>query len=353
MTAGIRRLPSRAAAPVLALLAAVGLVFMPQVRAAESVTSAQERAAAEYLAAVAAGDAQGMAFAIHPAELDRLRIVVVQRLREEAGRGESAMRVRLFGDAMPLAEIERQTSVNLFRALARRLIVRSRVYEKLDGLTAVRDGNQLHLLLKGRPPRDRGRVEVIELVTLVPYGKEWKAAIAPELEAQIDDLLNGRSRPAGLTAGSSMGGSGGAGGAGGGSAGESGGGTRSGSGSASGTSPGAAPAVTGRNTPDILALIEQAEKALVDGKCDRYYREYLSPQLRRTLSSRTLDTLVGSCNRSMASRELLIAALRIVRRTPPAFESGGNRALYDVAGQGLPYDRYVLERVEGRWYIAE
>ena len=55
----------------------------------------------------------------------------------------------------------------------------------------------------------------------------------------------------------------------------------------------------------------------------------------------------------MASRELLIAALRIVRRTPPAFESGGNRALYDVAGQGLPYDRYVLERVEGRWYIAE
>jgi hypothetical protein len=62
---------------------------------------------------------------------------------------------------------------------------------------------------------------------------------------------------------------------------------------------------------------------------------------------------VGSCNRSIASRELLIAALRIVRRTAPAFEAGGNRALYDVAGQGLPYDRYVLERVEGRWYIAE
>lgn len=350
MTAGIPGLPGRAAAPVLALLAAIGLVFMPQVRAAEGVTSAQERAAAEYLAAVAVGDAQGMAFAIHPAELDRLRIVVVQRLREEAGRGESAMRIRLFGDAMPLAEIERQTSVNLFRALARRLVVRSRVYEKLDGLTAVRDGNQLHLLLKGRQPRDRGRVEIIELVTLVPYGKEWKAAIAPELEAQIDDLMNGRSRPAGLTAGSSTGG---AGGSGGGSAGESGDGTRSGGGSASGAAPGAAPAVTGRNTPDILALIEQAEKALVDGKCDRYYREYLSPQLRRTLSGRTLDTLVGSCNRSMASRELLIAALRIVRRTPPAFESGGNRALYDVAGQGLPYDRYVLERVEGRWYIAE
>jgi len=92
---------------------------------------------------------------------------------------------------------------------------------------------------------------------------------------------------------------------------------------------------------------------LVEGKCDRYYREYLSPELRRTLSGRTLDTLVASCNRSIASRELLIAALRIVRRSAPSFEAGGNRAVYDVEGQGLPYDRYVLERVDGKWYIAE
>jgi len=27
--------------------------------------------------------------------------------------------------------------------------------------------------------------------------------------------------------------------------------------------------------------------------------------------------------------------------------------VYDVTGQGLPFDRYVLERVEGRWYVAE
>ncbi|MFM7432275.1 MAG: hypothetical protein ACKO3O_02125, partial [Gammaproteobacteria bacterium] len=96
-----------------------------------------------------------------------------------------------------------------------------------------------------------------------------------------------------------------------------------------------------------------AEKALVDGKCDRYYRDYLSPELRRSLSSRTLDSLVSGCNRSIASRELLIAALRIVRRTAPALEREGNRAVYDVEGQGLPFDRYVLERIDGRWYIAE
>jgi hypothetical protein len=334
------------AAIVLGLFAIALLAMAPRLAVAENVTSGQERAAAEYLAAVAAGDAQGMAFATHPAELDRLRIVIVQRLREEAGRGESAMRVRLFGDAMPLAEIERQTSVNLFRSLARRLVVRSRVYEKLEGLGAVRDGSQWHVLVKGRQPRDRGRVEVVELVTLLAYGKEWKAAIAPELEAQIDDLMYGRARTSGQ--GAAAGGSSASAGAVPGAA------PATGAASAMGgaTSTGGA-AATGRNTPEILALLEQAEKALVDGKCDRYYRDYLSPELRRSLSSRTLDSLVGSCNRSIASRELLIAALRIVRRTAPAFEAGGNRALYDVAGQGLPYDRYVLERVEGRWYIAE
>lgn len=329
------------------LTAGVLLSLAVPLRAAETVSGAQERAAGEYLAAVAAGDAQAVAFAIHPTELDRLRIMIVQKLRDEAARGESALRLRLFGDAMPLGEIERLTSVNLFRTLARRLSVRTRVYEKLDGLTAVRDGNFVHVLLKGRQPRERGRVEVVELVTLLPYGREWKAAIPLELEAQIDDLLVGRSR--GGTSGIGLAGTAasvptGA------SASASSGGAVPSSGGSVAPSPVAAPS---RNPPEIITLLEQAERVLVEGKCDRYYREYLSPELRRTLSGRTLDTLAGSCNRSIASRELLIAALRIVRRSAPSFEAGGNRAVYDVEGQGLPYDRYVLERVDGKWYIAE
>ena len=320
------------------------LFFATPLQAAESVSAAQERAAGEYLAAVAAGDAQAVAFAIHPTELDRLRIMVVQKLRDEAARGESALRARLFGDALPLGEIERLTSVNLFRTLSRRLEVRTRVYEKLEGLTAVRDDKFVHVLLKGRQPRERGRVEVVEVVTLLPYGREWKAAVPLELEAQIDDLLVGRRRggasgiglAAGSTAGSSIGSSAAA------------------RGPDNGSSPSLPPAAApARNPPEIITLLEQAERVLVDGKCDQYYREYLSPELRRTLSGRTLDTLVGSCKRSIANRELLIAALRIVRRSAPSFEAGGNRAVYDVEGQGLPYDRYVLERVEGKWYIAE
>ena len=104
---------------------------------------------------------------------------------------------------------------------------------------------------------------------------------------------------------------------------------------------------------DESGALAAAEQALVDGRCDIYHREHLSPSLRRGLGPRALDTLIASCSRSVANRELLIAALRLVQRTPPVYEVGGERAVYDLSGQGLPYDRYVLERIERRWYIAE
>ena len=40
---------------------------------------------------------------------------------------------------------------------------------------------------------------------------------------------------------------------------------------------------------------------------------------------------------------LLIAALRIVRKLPPRYDMGGSRASYDVSGQGLAYDRFILK----------
>ena len=44
---------------------------------ADTVTAAQRRAAGEFLAALAAGNAQAVAYAIHPGELDRLRLAPV------------------------------------------------------------------------------------------------------------------------------------------------------------------------------------------------------------------------------------------------------------------------------------
>lgn len=326
--------------PRLARLVAVGLVLalgsatLSSTAAADDVSSAQRRAAGEFLAAAAAGDAQALAFALHPAELERIRSSVLQQLRDEQARGVTALRGRLFGEAQPLADIERLTSINFFRALARRLQWQARPYEEISGLVAVRDGNLVHVLVRGRQPRGLGKTEVVEVVSLLAYGKEWKAALPLELAAQLEDLLAGRRTADDRSAAS----------------GASGGGAAA-SGAASGA--GSAPARTERNTPQMLALLDAAEKSLVDGRCDTYYREHLSPELRRTLGARTVDTLISACIRSMGNRELLVAALRIVRRTAPVYEAAGNRAVYDVSAQGLPYDRFVLERIDGRWYIGE
>jgi len=297
---------------------------------------------------VAAGDAQAVAYAIHPDELDRLRVTLQQRLRAEAASGGDALRSRLFGAAMPLADIERLTSVDLFRTLGSRLGLRGRVYEDVRGVGALRDGERVLAVVKGRPPKDRGTVEVVEVVPLLPYGREWKAAIPSEIEARLDDLATGRVRRAGAAeAAAAGGGSGAAAGAGVGR----GAAPQGGAGAEAGGTPGGTPPA--RNTPGIIALLDAAERALVDGRCDRYYGEHLSPGLRQSLGKRALDTLVTACSRSLANRELLIAALRLVRRTPPVYDNGGDRAVYDLSGQGLPYDRYVLEQVSGRWYIAE
>ena len=50
----------------------------------------------------------------------------------------------------------------------------------------------------------------------------------------------------------------------------------------------------------------------------------------------------------------MITTLRVVQELSPKYEMAGARAVYDVSGQGLPYERFVLERdKDNRWYIAE
>ena len=307
---------------VVVLFAALGL----QARA-ESVTGAQRQAASDYLLAVSSTDLQAVAYAIHPAELDRLRFGVLQKLREESARGGNAIRERLFGSAMPLSDVERLTSANLFRAVARRWSPHVRTHDSLEGLSATREGERVHVLVKQRPSKEGGRIETLEVVTLLAYGREWRAALPPEFEALVDDLVSGRqSRAVVAQTPSTI------------------------------DTPLVLRSSTQaleRNPPEIVSMLEAAEKVLVDGRCDRYYKEFLTPELQRGLAGRTMDSLISSCRRSMASRELLIAALRIVKRTSATIDNGGNRAVYDVTGQGLPFDRYVLERVEGRWYVAE
>jgi hypothetical protein len=290
----------------------------------DKVTSAQRAAVLDYLTAVASGDPQQVALALHPDDLLALRMRILGLLHEEAKRDDSTIRARLFGQGMPMAEIERLTNTGFYAVLSDRLSLTGREYSEVEGLAAIADkADAVDVVVKARQPRDRGKVQVVNVVTLKPYGKDWKAALPSEIQAQIDDLIEGRhisvataraARP-GLDA-------------------------RPGS----RTSP---------VQPGIAEVLAAAEKSISSGQCEEYYGKQMSPNFRRVTSKKALEALVAACQNSLGTRTMLLSALHIVRGLEPHYEYEGQRAVYDVTGQGLPFDEFVLELVDKRWYVAE
>jgi len=289
---------------------------------ATGVTMSQKNAALEFLQAVASGDPEAVAFAIHPDDLRALRLRILTLLHNEAQRGDSTVRNRLFGPARPLDEIEHLTDTGFYASLADRLYLPGREFDGGEGIASVaeRDG-KVEVVIRGRQPRDRGKVQVVNVVTLKPFGKDWKAALPTEIEAQIDDLIEGRH------------------------------GT-----SAAARTP-AALRGGGRSTapaqPGIIELLSTSEKLLSESKCDVYYGKQMSPNFRRVTGKKALAALVAACQNSLGTREMLLATLHIVQGLEPRYEYEGQRATYDLSGQGLPFDHFVLEQVDKHWYVAE
>ncbi|MFO7276169.1 MAG: hypothetical protein DIU56_003950 [Pseudomonadota bacterium] len=323
-----RRTSSRGLRAALSLILALLLVPTALPAQSTSVTSAQKKAAGEFLDAVASGDPQAVAYAIHPKDLEDLRLRILEMLRNEAQRGESTIRSRLFGAGMPLSEIERLTSINFYAQLARRLTLTGRYYEDAKWLAAIPDRDDtVHVVLRGIQPKERGKVQVVNIVTLRPYGKDWKATLPSEIEAQIDDLINGRRSPTMMIAQAAV------------------------AAPAPSAQPGSAAPV--EIPAGITELLDAAEKSLAEGNCEQYYREHMSPNFRKVTSKNALETLIATCKNSLGTRELLLSTVRIARELQPRFQYEGQRAVYDMSGQGLPFNRFVLEQVDKRWYIAE
>jgi hypothetical protein len=307
------------AVAILALLGTTAAAGPP----VADVNRAQARGAEEYLAVLAGGSPQAIALAYHPAELDGLRARLLARLRADAARNDSTSRVRLFGAGMSLADLERMTGASIYGELAKRLLQRGREFQDVKWLASVPEGEAVHVIGRGKPPKEKGQVLVVTTVTLLPYGKEWRAAVPSEILAQIDDLLEGRTN------------------------------VRAAPEVKPDTAASAAAATVRAIDPGIAEMLSAAEKTLIEGKCADYYEKHMSANFRRATSSAAMKSLIATCTRSVSTRETLIAALRIVRDLTPRFEFEGARAIYDVSGQGLPFDRYVLERLDKRWYIAE
>ncbi len=289
-------------------------------------SNAQEKGAEAFINAVASGNAQSIAQEIHPDELEKLRGRLLTLLRAEASRSDNTYRTRLFGPGRSLADLESMTSVRFYAALSDRLRLRARQFQKFDWLAAVPSDKVVYLLGFGIPPKDRGAVKVAVTVGLMQYGSLWKAAIPTEIEAQIDDLLEGRAAPAPLASGSPGGAGAGV----------------------------AAPPAKQPLAPGISELLARAEASLAAGNCQEYYDEFMSPNFNRATSRSARKTLVNACTNNESTRETMITTLRIVQELTPRYDLGGSRAIFDVSGQGLPYERFVLERdKDNRWYIAE
>lgn len=297
--------------------------------------AAQRRAAEEFLAALASGDTQAIARTIHEDELAQVRRRLVDEMKLEADRNDSAVRLRLFGAGMLLPEIERMTPQNFFIALASRLRIRGRPFARVDWLDAVGDsGGMVHMVGRLVPRTDEGNVRVPVLVSIVPWGKDWKAAFPLDWQAQIDDLRSGRVNPPGTVVAQAQ------------------------PGAAGSTAAPAVPAApsgeaANPNPKAILELIDDAVKNLKEKDCDGYYRKQMSPNFRATTSSKALRALIQTCENREAWREQTITALQLARGRTPRFEFQGNRAVYDLSRDGLPYPALMLEQVNKHWYIAE
>jgi hypothetical protein len=283
-------------------------------------SSAQERGAESFLKAVATGSPEAVAQELHPDELEKLRTRLLALLRAEGTQGGNTYRARLFGPGRSLAQLESATAQKFYAALSERLRLRAREYQKFDWLAAVPDGKVVYLVGKGEQPKDKGAVKVVVMVGLMQYGAQWRAIVPTEIEAQLDDLIEGRVSAATPPPG---------------------------------THASATPAAPQPLAPGISELLARAEAALAAGNCEEYYSEFMSDNFNRAMSRSARKTLVNACTNNESTRETMITTLRIVQELRPRYDLNGTRAIYDVSGQGLPYERFVVEREGDRWYIAE
>jgi len=307
---------------VRALILTVLLACVGQVASAAGPNGAQQRGAEAFLAALAGGNVMAVAQELHPDEVEKLRSRLLTLFRAEASRSDNTYRSRLFGPGRTLAELESMTPVRFYAALSDRVRFRAREYEKVDWLGLIQDGKVVYVVGKGVQPKERGAVKVLVTVALAQYGAQWRAIIPTEVEAQLDDLIEGRVAAAPPP---------------------------------SGGAPGRS-LVEERPqplAPGISELLARAEASLADGRCEEYYSQFMSPNFNKATSKSARKTLVAACTNNESTRETMITTLRVVQELSPKYDQGGARAIYDVSGQGLPYQRFVLEREKDRWYIAE
>lgn len=276
---------------------------------------AQEKLATAYITAAASGDPAALLGLYHPGELEDLRQRVLKALELEDEQGDGAIRRRLFGAAASVDEIRRLTPDNFYMTLVRAVGLPTERIEEVKILGIVEENSQLnHAVARVLPPKDANARARVAVVSLIRYGKEWRVQLPMWLQVRVDAALTG---------------------------------TDDGKSAARPSAPRTV------NSPDLMAALKAGSAVLRAGDCAEYFNVHMSPGFRSSTSAKALGALIKQCETREETRETYIDALEIAQRLSPKLEQDGTRAVYDMRGQGLPFERFVLEKLDDNWYIAE
>jgi hypothetical protein len=277
--------------------------------------AAQERLAIAYIKATASGDPAALQGMFHPDELVQLRARVLTALEAEAQRGDSAIRNKLFGSAMSMDDVRRLTHENFFATLTQSFGMPAERIEEVKILGVVEENSQLvHAVARIVPPQGAQARPRVTVVSLIRYGKDWRVQLPALLQARIDAALIALGENAAAAAPT-------------------------------------APKVP--TSPELMTALKSGSDTLRRGDCSEFFNEHMSPNFRSMTAPKALATLIKQCQTREETRETYIAALDLAQRLSPRYEQDGARAIYDMRGQGLPFQRFVLEKVDNRWYVAE
>jgi hypothetical protein len=263
----------------------------------------------------------------HPNDVQRVHDKVVLMCEREAESGRRQIRGTLFGAGVTLDDVHRMTPENLLLAIMAKLPARTTTYDEFKALGSVKEGENLHVVVRAslKKVERLKRRSIVQVVSLIPSGKEWRAAIPSGIEAYVDGVLAAApdelppvAPPAGAPA-----------------------------------AGGAAPGVPAAKDPAWSAVLARGIDLLSRGNCLTYFLDVVEPGFSKTMSPKNFDAVVRGCELNEHTREKFRMGLELAGSREPKLEQGGSKVTYDLSGEGLPYDHLTLVRVDGRWYVSE
>jgi hypothetical protein len=276
-----------------------------------------ERTAEDVVHLTTAGGPAAAVILYEPAEVQRIRDKVLLAAEREAEGGRKQIRATLFGAGPSLDEVRRMTPENLLLAILAKVPARTAKYDEFKALGTVKEGQMLHVVVRASLTKVERlkRRSIVQVVSLLPSGKEWRAAIPSGIESYIDAVLAAvpDDTPAAVAA---------------------------------------APAPAAKD-PAAAALLARGIDLLNKGNCLTYFLDVMEPGFSKTMTQKAFDAIVRGCELNERTREKFRVGLELAAAREPKVEQGGLKLAYDLSGEGLPYDKLTLIKVDTRWYVAE